>query len=93
MITAEETIDKTSFATSFAWPAAGARLAPGGGGSPALPLTQAESRVLSLVKEGLSNKEISSVLGRAEPTIKHQVSACLRKFGVPSRSRLIAVAR
>ncbi len=31
--------------------------------------------------------------GRAEPTVKHQVSACLREFGVPSRARLIAALR
>ena len=84
MITSDLTIDRASFASCFGWPAAG--------GSLAQPLTQAEARVLELVREGLSNKEISSVLGRAEPTIKHQVSACLKKFGVPSRSRLIAVS-
>ena len=59
---------------------------------PAAPLTQAELRVLALVRQGLSNKEISRALGRAEPTIKHQISACLKKYQVPSRSRLIAVA-
>jgi DNA-binding NarL/FixJ family response regulator len=49
--------------------------------------------VLFLIQQGLSNKEISSVLGRAEPTIKNQVSACLKKFRVPSRARLMAVLR
>ncbi len=56
-------------------------------------LTPAERRVLSLLLAGYSNKEISSGLGRAEPTIKHQVSSCLRKFGQPSRARLIAALR
>ena len=49
--------------------------------------------MLSLLLAGLSNKEIAASLGRAEPTIKHQVSACLRKFGQPSRARLIAALR
>ena len=54
-------------------------------------LTQAESRVLGYVLSGLSNKEIAGRLGRAEPTIKNQVAAILRKHRVPSRSRLIAL--
>jgi DNA-binding NarL/FixJ family response regulator len=43
--------------------------------------------------QGLSNKEISTALGRAEPTIKNQVASILRKHGVPSRARLIAQFR
>jgi len=56
-------------------------------------LSPAERRVLAYICAGYSNKEISSALGRAEPTIKHQVSACLRKMGQPSRARLIAMLR
>lgn len=56
-------------------------------------LTPAERRVLLYLCAGFSNKEIAAELGRAEPTIKHQVSSCLRKFGQPSRSRLIAALR
>lgn len=74
-----------------AWPAVGGRLSGPVNGAPFFPLTKAESRVLFLLQQGLSNKEISSVLGRAEPTIKNQVSACLRKYRVPSRARLLAV--
>ena len=53
-------------------------------------LSPAERRVLVFICAGYSNKEIAAELGRAEPTIKHQVSACLRKMGQPSRARLIA---
>ncbi|MBI2512497.1 MAG: response regulator transcription factor [Opitutae bacterium] len=60
---------------------------------PTVLLTPAEKRVLHLVQLGLSNKEIASALGRAEPTIKNQVSSCLRKFRVPSRARLMALLR
>ncbi len=65
--------------------------------SPALDrttlLTPAEERVLTHLLAGLSNKEISSALHKAEPTVKHQVSSILRKHRVPSRARLIATLR
>lgn len=66
---------------------------------PAMPppnlerLTPAEHSVLSYVCAGYSNKEIAALLGKAEPTVKHQVSACLRKFGLSSRMRLMAALR
>jgi DNA-binding NarL/FixJ family response regulator len=56
-------------------------------------LSPAERRVLVYVCAGYSNKEIAGELGRAESTVKHQVAACLRKMGQPSRARLIAVLR
>lgn len=56
-------------------------------------VTPAEQRVLAYVCAGYSNKEIASFLGKAEPTVKHQVSACLRKFGLSSRMRLMAALR
>ena len=56
-------------------------------------LTPAEEQVLSYVCAGYSNKEIARFLGKAEPTVKHQVSACLRKFGLSSRMRLMAALR
>ena len=56
-------------------------------------VTPAEQRVLSYVCAGYSNKEIAVFLGKAEPTVKHQVSACLRKFGLSSRMRLMAALR
>ena len=57
------------------------------------PITAAEQEVLRYVCAGYSNKEIASFLGKAEPTVKHQVSACLRKFGLSSRMRLMAALR
>ncbi len=57
------------------------------------PLTHAERAVLSYLCAGYSNKEIAAFLGKAEPTVKHQVSACLRKFGLSSRMRLMAALR
>jgi DNA-binding NarL/FixJ family response regulator len=52
-------------------------------------LTPAERRVAVQVARGLSNKEIAQAVGRAEPTIKHQLAGVLRKLGVQSRSQLI----
>lgn len=73
------------------------RALPGaGGGAEGVlrdPLTPAEKRVFELVLAGLADKEIASVLGRAVPTVKHQVSAILQKYRVPSRARLLAVLR
>ena len=57
---------------------------------PVTQLTQAERQVLEYLGAGYSNKEIAARLGKAEPTIKNQVAACLRKLGVPTRARLIA---
>lgn len=57
------------------------------------PITPAEERVLTYLCAGYSNKEIARFLGKAEPTVKHQVSACLRKFGLSSRMRLMAALR
>lgn len=93
MVSTNQSYSSLSSAAACSWPAVGGRLSGTPDGRPALPLTQAEARVLFLIQQGLSNKEISSVLGRAEPTIKNQVAACLRKYQVPSRARLMAVAR
>lgn len=53
-------------------------------------LTRAEHTVLQLLYAGYSNKEISFALGRAEATVKNQISSILRKTRQPSRTRLIA---
>jgi len=56
-------------------------------------LTPAEQRVCERLLAGLSNKEIAGELNRAEATIKNQVASILRKHGVPSRARLLALHR
>ena len=53
-------------------------------------LTPAERRVALLLIEGYSNKEISTALDRAEPTVKHQINGILAACAVPSRARFIA---
>ncbi len=56
-------------------------------------ITPAEQHVLAYLCAGYSNKEIATFLNKSEPTVKHQVSACLRKFGLSSRTRLMAALR
>ncbi|MDB6127996.1 MAG: hypothetical protein JWM35_1892 [Verrucomicrobia bacterium] len=65
----------------------------GEGHSLSLSLTAAEHVVASCLSRGLSNREIAMALGKSEATVKNQVSACLRKCGVPTRARLIALLR
>lgn len=54
-------------------------------------LSPAERLVAIHAAQGLSNKEIAAALGRAEATIKHQLSAALRQLGVQSRCQLIVL--
>lgn len=58
-----------------------------------LSISPAEREVLAYVCAGYSNKEIANLLGKSEPTVKHQVSSCLRKFEVSSGTRLMAELR
>ncbi len=60
---------------------------------PKTALTRAESIVVVLVRSGLTNREIAAQLGQSEATVKRHVSACLKKFLVPTRTRLIALLR
>jgi DNA-binding NarL/FixJ family response regulator len=88
----------TSFllGTSCLWPARPEAVADPAARSRLLPdaeLTPAERRVCDLLLTGLSNKEIANELNRSEATIKNQVSAILRKYGVCSRTRLLAWRR
>lgn len=53
--------------------------------------TPAERLVAIHLAQGLSNKEISTALGRSEATIKNQISSILRRTGLPSRARFIAL--
>ncbi|MCF7688008.1 MAG: LuxR C-terminal-related transcriptional regulator [Cephaloticoccus sp.] len=62
-------------------------------GATLVGLTPAEQVVITYLLQGLSNKEIAWILGKSAFTVKHQISSCLAKFGVSSRTRLIAHLR
>ena len=50
-------------------------------------LTTQERRVLDLVAQGRTNREIASMAGLAEKTVKNYVSSMLNKLGVQNRTQ------
>lgn len=56
-------------------------------------LTSRQQRVLSLLAQGLSNKNIARTLDLSEITVKAHVSALLRKLGVSNRVQAAIEAR
>jgi len=64
-----------------------------GGGRPALPeLTAREREVLSLLAEGLTNRQIAERLVVSEHTVHRHVTNILRKLDLPSRTAAAAHA-
>lgn len=55
-------------------------------------LTGAQVRVLELLTEGRSNRQIAELLGLTEGTVKIHVSAVLRAMGVTNRSEAALMA-
>ena len=53
-------------------------------------LTPRETETLTLLRRGLSNKEIGSALGVSENTAKAHVKAILQKLGVVDRAEAVA---
>jgi DNA-binding NarL/FixJ family response regulator len=50
-------------------------------------LTAHEQRVLELIGEGLTNRQIATRLSLAEKTVKNYVSSLLAKLGLESRTQ------
>ena len=69
------------------------QLAGNTGGIALAELTPAEQVVVACLLQGMSNKEIALALGKSAYTVKNQVSSCLTKLVVSTRSRLIAQLR
>ena len=59
---------------------------------PVEPLSAAETQVLKLLCQNLSNQEIGEILGIKLPTVKTHVSRILQKLGVKRRSEAKAAA-
>jgi DNA-binding NarL/FixJ family response regulator len=55
------------------------------------PLTETEVRVLRLIAEGKSNKEIARVVSSTEATVKWHVQTILSKLGVEDRTHAVMV--
>ena len=60
---------------------------PGGGGA---GLTEQESKILDLVAEGLTNRQIAEKVFLAEKTVKNYVSNILMKLGLSRRAEVAA---
>ena len=55
---------------------------------PALaPLTDQERRVLALIGEGMTNRQIAEAMFLAEKTVKNYVSSLLAKLGLQRRTQ------
>ena len=76
---------------STSLPAEASGALPGGSIKLLSRLTPAVRLAAVHVAQGLSNKEIAAALGRAEPTVKHQISSAMRQLGVQSRCQLIVL--
>jgi DNA-binding NarL/FixJ family response regulator len=60
--------------------------------TPRIELTERETEVLTHMAKGLSNKEIGSVLGRTEATIKVHVLHILQKLDAADRTEAVTIA-
>jgi DNA-binding NarL/FixJ family response regulator len=60
--------------------------------TPRVELSEREVEVLRLVAKGLSNREISRVIGRAEGTVKVHLKNILQKLGVDDRTEAVTLA-
>lgn len=66
---------------------------PSSGPAAGEPLTSRQMRVLRLLAQGLSNKQIARELEISEITVKAHVSLILRKLGVSNRTQAAIEAR
>jgi DNA-binding NarL/FixJ family response regulator len=56
------------------------------------PLTMRELQILSLVAEGLHNREIAAELDLSEQTVKNHLAAAMQKLGAPTRTNAVMSA-
>ena len=57
---------------------------------PTADLTPSELRVVDLIGEGLSNREIAERLSVAEKTVKNHITSLLAKMGLQRRTQVAA---
>ncbi|MCI6584926.1 MAG: response regulator transcription factor [Mobiluncus porci] len=57
---------------------------------PTATLTPTEKKILGLIGDGLSNREIGDALGVAEKTVKNHITALLSKMGLQRRTQVAA---
>ena len=59
---------------------------------PLAGLSERESRILELVGEGLTNRQIGERMSLAEKTVKNYISALFAKLGMERRTQAAAYA-
>lgn len=59
---------------------------------PAMTLTEREQRLLSLLADGLSNKQLGDELYLSPSTVKKHLSDLMRKLGAPTRAGVVSRA-
>jgi two-component system nitrate/nitrite response regulator NarL len=55
-------------------------------------LTKREHEIISLLSEGLQNKQIASRLSISETTVRHHLTSIFDKLGIANRLELIVYA-
>jgi DNA-binding NarL/FixJ family response regulator len=60
--------------------------------TPRTDLTERETEVVRLVARGLSNREIASVIGRSDETVKVHLKNIFGKLGVADRTEAVTLA-
>lgn len=60
------------------------------GENPTASLTPSERKVLELIGDGMSNREIGENLGIAEKTVKNHITSLLAKMGLQRRTQVAA---
>ena len=75
---------------------------PGGAASPASPsvahlnaepLSEKEERLLELITEGMTNRQIATVMSLAEGTVKNYISRIMEKLHANTRTELARLSR
>ncbi|SFU74170.1 response regulator [Pseudoduganella namucuonensis] len=71
--------------------AAGRAAAPGADTAEIAELTPQERKILPLIAEGLTNKQIGDALGLSHKTVKNHLSSVFQKLQVTRRAQLAAI--
>ena len=58
-----------------------------------MQLSPRELQIVTLLQQGISNKEIGLALGLSPHTVRDHMSAMFQRFGVGSRAALAAMCR
>lgn len=70
---------------------AGGSVWPSGGTEEELELSESDRRIVDLIGEGHSNREIAEQLGIAEKTVKNRVTVILQTLGMQRRTQVAAM--